>query len=72
MEEEMNDKLTALSTLAHAFHYVVDTYPAGSGGRGAMHILDDKFGYIRRSLQIQELKPVKCTEGINGKGPTWL
>jgi hypothetical protein len=68
----MNDKLTALSTLAHAFHYVVETYPAGSGGRGAMHILADKFGYIRRSLRIEDLKPVKCNEGWNGKGPTHL
>jgi hypothetical protein len=63
-------KLTALSKLANAYHYIV---PNNLGNLDAQTVINDKFHYIRRSLHIQDLKPQpRCAEGMNGKGPTWL
>jgi hypothetical protein len=66
--DEMN-KLTALSKLANAYHHLVSN---NLGDVDAQIIINENFHRIRRSLRIEDLKPVKCTEGINGKGPTWL
>jgi len=63
-------KLDAMRILGNAFWYVVNNYPAGRGERGAQHILEDKFGYVRRSFSITDLKPQISTEGWNPKGPT--
>ena len=67
-------KLSALSKLANAYHHFVtgETQEIGSGDIQAATILAEKFGYVRRSLTIEDLKPVKYVEGMNGKGPTWL
>jgi len=62
------NKLTALSKLANAYWYVRDVY----GNAVSSGILEDKFHYIRRSLRIEDLKPVKCTEGLNPVGPRYL
>jgi hypothetical protein len=61
------NKLNALSKLANAYHYVL----AGNGDGETAAVLEDKFGYIRRSLRIEDLAPqAKCTEGFNGRMPT--
>ena len=61
--ETMN-KLTALSKLANAFHYLKD-----QDRHEGMNVLAHKFGYLRRSLRIEDLMPVKCVEGYNGRCP---
>jgi hypothetical protein len=71
-DQEMN-KLSALSKLANAYHHFVtgETQEIGSGDIQAATILAEKFGYVRRSLTIEDLKPQpKCIEGFNGKMPT--
>ena len=67
------NKLSALSKLANAYHHFVtgETQEIGSGDIQAATILAEKFGYVRRSLTIEDLKPQpKCIEGFNPKGPT--
>lgn len=68
------DKLTALSKLASAYHYLVNYAPVSSiGDSNALWEIQSAFGYVRRSLYIEDLKPQpKCTEGLNGRGTTWL
>ena len=62
------NKLSALSKLANAFHYL-HTQNVHEG----LEILANKFGYIRRSLRIEDLKPAKAdAEGLNGKMPTFF
>ena len=61
------NKLTALSKLASAYHYL-----KGQHRHEGMNILAHKFGYLRRSLRIEELMTVKCVEGYNGRMPTQL
>ena len=61
------NKLAALSKLANAFHYLKD-----QDRHEGMNILAHKFGYLRRSLRIEDLMPVKCVEGYNGRMPTQL
>jgi hypothetical protein len=63
------NKLTALSKLASAYHSV----PEESGYPTAKDLLDDRFGYIRSSLRIEDLKPLpKCAEGLNPVGPKFF
>jgi hypothetical protein len=63
------NKLTALSKLANAYWYVRDTY----GYAETAQLLDYKFGCIRRSLSIEDLKPQpKNAEGMNPSGPKYL
>jgi hypothetical protein len=62
-------KLTALSKLANAYHYLFPT----EAPQESLNVLSDKFHHIRRSLILDDLRPVpKCTEGFNGRGSTWL
>ena len=62
------NKLTALSKLAGAYHYLDLSDKAID--EEAFTILASKFGYTRRSLSIEDLKPLpKDTEGLNPKGP---
>ena len=60
-------KLTALSKLANAYHYIEKE-------RGFEYAtlleLEHVFNWVRRSLRIEDLKPVKDTEGLNGRMPT--
>jgi hypothetical protein len=67
-------KLDALRILASAY-WKSDMGEAAS-------ILRDKFGYVRRSMTLDDLKPegyrgleietIIVDEGYNGRGPTWL
>ena len=50
------NKLSALSKLSNAYHYLLST-PIDVGDAIAVTELADKFGYIRRSLRIGDLKP---------------
>ena len=62
-------KLDAMKMLANAYHYLflIDA------PQEALNILSDKFHYVRRSTLLDDLRPKPlCTEGLNGKGPTWL
>lgn len=62
-------KLDAMKTLADAYHHL---FPSDAP-QEALNILSDKFHYIRRSTLLDDLRPKPlCTEGLNGKGPTWL
>ena len=64
------NKLTALSKLANAFHNLNDT---GRSGSDAQKTIEEMFGYIRRSLRIEDLAPQpKSTEGLNPSGPKYL
>jgi hypothetical protein len=66
------NKLTALSKLAGAYHHLdlSDIAIDEVIDEEAFTILASKFGYIRRSLRIEDLKPApKDTEGLNPKGP---
>ena len=63
------NKLTALSRLSSAYWYIRDTYGNGE----TSNVLEDKFGYIRRSLNLEDLKPApKDAEGLNPAGPKYL
>jgi hypothetical protein len=70
------NKLTALSKLANAYHYLNDSMERMADyGHDieAQHTLFDKFGYIRRSLSIDDLKPQpKSAEGLNPAGPKFF
>jgi hypothetical protein len=64
------NKLSALSKLANAYHYVVKER---SNEIETIDTLSSRFHYVRRSLSLQDLLPApKCTEGFNGKGPSFL
>ena len=64
------NKLTALSKLANAYHYL---FPDTDVHQDALNILSDKFHYTRRSLTLLDLAPQpKNTEGLNGKGPKFF
>jgi hypothetical protein len=64
------NKLTALSKLASAYHYVT-AQPVVD--QEAAATLMDTFGYIRRSLRISDMQPQpKCTEGLNPAGPKFF
>lgn len=63
------NKLTALSKLASAYHYLFPT----EAPQEALNMLSDKFHYVRRSTTLLDLAPQpKSAEGINGKGPTFF
>jgi hypothetical protein len=63
------NKLTALSKLSSAYHYL---FPTGAE-QDALNVLSDKFHYVRRSLHIEDLAPQpKSTEGLNPSGPKYL
>ena len=64
------NKLTALSKLASAYHALgFDSL----SNMQAKVILSDSFGYIRRSLRIEDLAPQpKSTEGLNPAGPKFF
>jgi len=60
------NKLTALSKLAGAYHHLNSVDPLDQ----ALDTLYYNFNYIRRSLNLDDLKPLpKDTEGFNPKGP---
>ena len=60
------NKLNALSKLAGAYHYLDLSDKAID--EEAFTILASKFGYTRRSLRIEDLKPTpKNQEGYNGR-----
>lgn len=62
-------KLDAMKMLANAYHYLF----LSDAPQEALNILSDKFHYVRRSTLLDDLRPKPlCTEGLNGKGPTWL
>ena len=62
-------KLDAMKMLANAYHYLF----LSDAPQEALNILSDKFHYVRRSTLLDDLRPQPlCTEGLNGKGPTWL
>lgn len=61
------NKLTALSKLANAWHYLLEQDTVDD----SLDLVGKQFHYIRRSLRLADLKPqAKSTEGFNGKGPT--
>jgi hypothetical protein len=65
MEKKLN-KLDALRILGNAYHYLGSDSDAGE-------VLNDCFGYIRRSLRLPDLKPQpRNTEGLNGRGPHYF
>lgn len=70
------NKLTALSKLANAWLYLVKFGSENDGLTAlpdALVILNDKFGYIRRSMAIEDLAPQpKDAEGLNPAGPKYL
>ena len=69
------NKLTALSKLAGAYHYVFPpdaTLQATEADKETIDILASRFHYIRRSLRLSHLKPTVNAEGLNGKGPTFF
>jgi hypothetical protein len=58
-------KLDAMRILASAYHHLSDTE--------AREMLAYAFGYVRRSLRLEDLRPLPaCKEGWNGKGPVYL
>ena len=62
------NKLNALSKLAGAYHDLDLSDKAVD--EEAFTILASKFGYTRRSLRIEDLKPApKNEEGYNGRMP---
>ncbi len=65
------NKLTALSKLAGAYHYLYTRDSADSEIPARVE-LDVRFGQIRRSLSIEDLKPQPkhIAEGYNGRMPT--
>jgi len=64
------NRLTALSKLANAYHDQLAQHGCMSE---AVAILEEKFGYIRRSLTLQDLKPQpKNAEGLNPVGPKFF
>jgi hypothetical protein len=66
MEKKLT-KLDALRILSNAYWYVADIHNYRDG------ILYDRFNYLRRSINMEDLKPVpKCAEGFNPKGPRYL
>jgi hypothetical protein len=48
------NKLAALSKLASAYHYIVKS---NAHNTETLLILNDAFGYVRRSLRMEELAP---------------
>jgi hypothetical protein len=63
------NKLTALSKLANAYHYLFPT----AAPQEALSMLSDKFHYIRRSTTLLDLAPQgKCAEGLNPAGPKFF
>lgn len=68
------NKLTALSKLASAYWDIYNrTSLMDEATADAMLLIEDNFGYIRRSLRIEDLKPQpKNTEGLNPAGPKFF
>jgi hypothetical protein len=65
----MYTKLEALKTLGQAYHYLLGK----EGPNEATHTIADKFGYLRRSLRIEDLAPkTDNNEGYNGKMPSYF
>jgi hypothetical protein len=65
------NKLTALSKLANAFHYLSNQ--SASLHFDALETIATNFHYIRRSLRISDLEPLpKQEEGYNGRMPTFF
>lgn len=62
------NKLTALSKLSSAYWYIRNVYGNGEPS----NVLADKFGYVRRSLDLEDLRPRKENEGLNPAGPRYL
>ena len=62
-------RVDALKILARAYWHIRTTQQTNADIEAAL-LLEEKFGYIRRSLTLADLKP--CLEGFNGKGPTHL
>lgn len=73
------NKLTALSKLANAYLTLKADRTAGEkslslADADALSAIDYNFGYIRRSLRIEDLAPTvpEKTEGINPPGPKYF
>lgn len=70
MENPCLTKLDALRILANAYWYVAATYGHRDG------ILYDKFGYVRRSMGMEDLQPTlyrqQHKEGLNGPMPRFF
>ncbi len=63
------NKLTALSKLANAYHYLFPTFAP----QEALNVLSDKFHYVRRSMILDDLRPQpKQEEGLNGRMPVYF
>ena len=63
------NKLDALRILSNAYWYVRDIY----GNDNAASLLDWRFNAVRRSLNIQDLRPeTVVNEGFNGRMPTYF
>ena len=65
-------KLDALRILGNAYWYLAsaEDYKEYRSNEEPASILEEKFGYIRRSLSLRDVIPQRDTEGWNGKGPT--
>ena len=64
----MHTKLEALKTLSQAYYYLLGK----EGPNEATHTLADRFGYLRRSLRIEDLAPTNSAEGWNPRGPVYF
>jgi hypothetical protein len=64
MNKKKLTKLDALRILASAYYYVNDIEAAS--------VLGHAFGYVRRSLSLDDLRPKfeGIVEGFNGRMPT--
>jgi hypothetical protein len=63
-------KLDALRILAHAYWCIVPEADSDT-----QFILIDKFGYVRRSMTLEDLKPQEhyvTNEGYNGRMPQYF
>lgn len=72
------NKLAGIHKLSSAFWHIQENSPlskqgAGPGDSEALEVLAGLFNWLRRSLRMEDLKPVpKCAEGYNGRMPTQL
>jgi hypothetical protein len=66
------DKLDALRVLSNAYHFMAKHRTFGD--QQAMGLLNEKFGYVRRSLRIEELESdaIEDNEGYNGRMPMYF
>lgn len=71
LSERPLTKLDALRTLANAYWYAFYTDKYALGAYSAADIIGASFGYVRRSMTLEDLKPAPVVnEGYNGRMPT--